>query len=170
MSNSASKHECEHKYTFKKEELYQSVNTIFSKKICEKCGKEIVLSKKSRITVVLFTFVMVLLIVLIPRPLKTFLPDISYLAKAMVVVFAFCGVYGFGLYRLMNSATYVPYEPSETSHRYRDAYEKARKENDERTRQRYEEAARRREQRREQKAEEKATKKAAKNAKKKEAE
>ncbi len=159
MSNGTNRHECEHKYTFKKEELYQSFNTIFSKKTCEKCGKEIVLSKKSKITVVLFTLVMVLLIVLLPRPLKTFLPDISYLAKAMVLVFAFCAVYGIGIYRLMNSATYVTYVPSETSHRYRDAYEKARKENDERTRQRYEEAAKKREQKRIEKAAEKAAKK-----------
>ena len=139
---------CEHKYTFKKEYLFQNVNTVFSKKTCEKCGKTIVLSRRSKIVIIMFTLIMVIMMVLLPNALKQVLPDISYFAKAMVVVFIFCVIYGTGLFWLMNRATYVTYTQSS---RYRDAFEKARRENDERARQRYEQAMLKREEKRAQK-------------------
>ncbi len=140
--------ECEHQYTFKKEYLFTDVNMLLSKKICEKCGKEIVLSKRSKTQVIMFSSLMVVLLVLCETMLKKVLPDVSYVTKALVVVLLFCIILGFGLYYLMNRATYVTYTPTERSHRYRDAYEQARRENDERTRKKYEHAIEVREQKR----------------------
>ncbi|MBQ9015321.1 MAG: hypothetical protein IJ109_04310 [Firmicutes bacterium] len=149
--NRAGSRECRHQYTFKLEYLYQDVNVIFSKKTCEKCGKQIVLSRQSKIHVILFVVILVLLLFFAEMQLKHILPEVSYTAKALVVVLAFCFIVGIGLYQLMNRATYVTYVPRQTSSQYREAYEQARRENDERTRQRYEEAVRRREEKRRQK-------------------
>lgn len=146
------KRECAHQYTFKKEYLYQDVNVIFSRKICEKCGKEIVLSRRSRNHILLFVVGLVLLLFLCETQLKNILPDVSYAAKGLIVVFLFCAVLAVGLYQLMNRATYVTYVPRQRNSQYREAYEKARQENDERTRRRYEEAAMRREEKRLEKA------------------
>lgn len=141
--------ECEHQYTFKKEYLYHDVNVIFSRKTCEKCGKEIVLSSKSKIRIILFAVVLVLLFFLCETQLKQILPDVSYAAKGLILVFLFCAVLGVGLYQLMNRATYVTYQAPERP--YHDAFEQARRENDERTRERYEQAVRKREEKRAQK-------------------
>ena len=144
--NRTSRKECEHQYTFKKEYLYQDVNVIFSRKICEKCGKEIVLSRKSKIRIILFAVILVLLMFFCELQLKNILPDVSYAAKGLVLVFLFCAALGVGLYQLMNRATYVTYQAPER--KYHEAFEQARRENDERTRERYEQAVRRREEKR----------------------
>ena len=143
-------HECEHRYTFKKENLYTDVNVIFSKKICEKCGKEIVLSRKSKIRIILFAVFLCILFFLCETQLKTILPNVSYGAKGMVLVFLFCAALGIGLYQLMNRATYVTYQAPER--KYHEAFEQARRENDERAREKYEQAMRKREEKRAQKA------------------
>ena len=144
--NRTGRKECEHQYTFKKEYLYQDVNVIFSRKICEKCGKEIVLSRKSKIRIILFAVILVLLMFFCELQLKNILPDVSYAAKGLVLVFLFCAALGVGLYQLMNRATYVTYQAPER--KYHEAFEQARRENDERTRERYEQAVRRREEKR----------------------
>ena len=144
--NRTGRKECEHQYTFKKEYLYQDVNVIFSRKICEKCGKEIVLSRKSKIRIILFAVILVLLMFFCELQLKNILPDVSYAAKGLVLVFLFCAALGVGLYQLMNRATYVTYQVPER--KYHEAFEQARRENDERTRERYEQAVRRREEKR----------------------
>ncbi len=144
--NRTGRKECEHQYTFKKEYLYQDVNVIFSRKICEKCGKEIVLSRKSKIRIILFAVMLVLLLFFCELQLKNILPDVSYTAKGLVLVFLFCAALGVGLYQLMNRATYVTYQAPER--KYHEAFEQARRENDERTRERYEQAVRRREEKR----------------------
>lgn len=144
--NRTGKKECEHQYTFKKEYLYQDVNVIFSRKICEKCGKEIVLSRKSKTRIILFTIVLCILFFLCETQLKTVLPDVSYAAKGLILVFLFCAALGVGLYQLMNRATYVTYQAPER--KYHETFEQARRENDERTRERYEQAVRRREEKR----------------------
>ena len=124
----------------------QDVNVIFSRKICEKCGKEIVLSRKSKIRIILFAVILVLLMFFCELQLKNILPDVSYAAKGLVLVFLFCAALGVGLYQLMNRATYVTYQAPER--KYHEAFEQARRENDERTRERYEQAVRRREEKR----------------------
>ena len=136
--------ECEHQYTFRVEELFREVNALFSHKTCEKCGKEIALSRKSKLGIILFSVVLVLLFFLAVMQIKQVLPGISYGAKALILVLLFCVALTIGLYRLMNNATYVTYQRVQTSSRYRDAYEEARRENDERTRRKYAEAAERR--------------------------
>ena len=92
--NRTGRKECEHQYTFKKEYLYQDVNVIFSRKICEKCGKEIVLSRKSKIRIILFAVILVLLMFFCELQLKNILPDVSYAAKGLVLVFLFCAALG----------------------------------------------------------------------------
>ncbi|NBI62348.1 hypothetical protein D3Z38_04565 [Clostridiales bacterium] len=58
------KNMCEHKFTFKREDLF-NVDPFFSKKRCELCGETITLERKHKVCVILYVTTMVLLLMLI---------------------------------------------------------------------------------------------------------
>lgn len=122
---------CKHQFTFRREDLF-NVNPIFSKKTCELCGETIVMDSKSKVRVVLFTLCMAIILILIPPWLKAFLPEVSYFAKTLVVALIFVTIFGYGLYRVMNTAVYKKYEPRQRIGE--DAYEESKQRHEERTR------------------------------------
>ncbi len=104
------KNMCEHKFTFKREDLF-NVNPFFSKKKCEQCGEIIILERKHKIRVILYVTAMVLFLLLIPHLVRWMLPGVSYLAKTLIAALLFVILYSCGLYRIMRKATYKKYTP-----------------------------------------------------------
>lgn len=124
------KNMCEHKFTFKREDLF-NVNPFFSKKRCELCGETITLERKHKVCVILYVTAMVLLLMLIPYMVKLILPGVSYLAKTLIAALLFVILYGCGLYRIMKKAAYQTYTPPKRIGE--DSYEKMRKRSQHRT-------------------------------------
>ena len=101
---------CHHKFTYTKDDLFHS-NSIFSKKKCELCGEVIVLDRKYKTYIIMYVLLLVVILLLLPFLLKNILPEISYTAKGLVAVMMFVIVYAYGIFKIMNKATYRTYTP-----------------------------------------------------------
>ena len=102
--------QCSHQFTFTKDDLF-AMNSILSKKKCEKCGETIVLDRKYKTYVLMFILLLVIVLVLLPMALKSVFVDVSYMAKGMLAVLAFVLVYAYGILKIMKKATYKRWEP-----------------------------------------------------------
>ncbi len=102
--------ECKHKFTYTKDDLF-SANSILSKKKCELCGETVVLDRRYKTFIVMFVLLLVVVLMLLPFLLKSIMPEISYMAKGLMAVMLFVLVYAFGIYKIMNKATYRTYTP-----------------------------------------------------------
>jgi hypothetical protein len=122
---------CPHQITFTRADLFKA-NPMFSKKTCELCGETIVLDNKHKLRIVAFIFLVVVLFVFGSPPLlENVLPEISFMAKGLVLALVFVGIYAGGLLLLMRNATYHTYVKPEhldnvAANAYRKAQEKSK--------------------------------------------
>jgi uncharacterized membrane protein len=123
--------ECKHRYEFTKDDLFK-FNPLFSRKTCADCGAEVVLDGKYRIVIISYVLTLLLILVFVLPPfLSSFMPEVSYLAKGLVVVLIFVAVYSGGLMLIMKRATYHLYKKpvafdNVASEAYRKTKEKSR--------------------------------------------